>query len=241
MIQSHEHDHSLCPDARRHLARPVLPARLAARGRRGPRPGADRRHRRLGPAAARRRGRGQHLDQQGRDRVALDRAGMRRRLPVRPGRRRPEVGRYPAELRQHARRRRSVRHRAGFDRREGRGDDRARLQRQHQVAHRCHGAHAGRAGHLRRRRAHRRRGRHGGADPPELPRCLGRGHRVGIPHRAAHRRHRRHRAHLHRRGHAADDRARSRPGRERPREPGRARRERVLLQRSNRCAAPRAR
>ena len=82
-------DLALCPDACRHLARPVLPARLAARGRRRARRGADRRDRRVRPAAGRRRGRRQHADQQGGDRVALGAARLRRRLPVRPGRRRP--------------------------------------------------------------------------------------------------------------------------------------------------------
>ena len=70
-----------------------------------------------------------------------------------------------------------------------------------------------------RRRADRRRGRHRGADPAELPGRLGRGHRLGLPDRAAHRRHRRRRGHLHRRRHAADDHPSRRPGRHRPRDP----------------------
>ena len=42
-------------------------------------------------------------------------AGLRPRLPVRAGRRRPPLGRHPAQLRQHAVRRRAVRDRAGPD------------------------------------------------------------------------------------------------------------------------------
>ncbi len=73
----------------------------------------------------------------------------------------------------------------------------------------------------------------------ELPRCLGRGHRLGVPNRAAHRRDRRDRAHLHRRGDAADDRARPRPRRERARIAGRARCERGAARSAwSRCAAP---
>ena len=76
--------------------------------------GADRRDRRVRPAAGRRRRRRQHADQQGRDRLEVVAARLRRRLPVRPGRRRPEVGRHAAQLRQHAlgRRRRSPSSRA---------------------------------------------------------------------------------------------------------------------------------
>ncbi len=61
---------------------------------------------------------------------------------------------------------------------------------------------------LRRRDRHRRRRRHRRADPPELSRRLGRGHRLGVSDRPAHRRHRRPRGDLHRRRDAAGDRAR---------------------------------
>ena len=192
-------------DARRHLPRPVLPARVAARRRARPRRGPDRRHRRLRPAAARRGRRGQHADQQGGHRLAVRPARLRRGLPVRPGRGRPAVGGHQPQLRQHAGRRRPVRHRAGAGTGRGRHHDGARLQRQHPLAHRRHRANSRPAGHLRRRRADRRSGRHRGADPAELPGRLGRGHRLGLPDRAAHRRHRRRRGHLPRRRHAADD------------------------------------
>ena len=79
----------------------------------------------------------------------------------------------------------------GLVRGAGRRDDGAGVQRQHPLAHRRDGADARPARHLRRRDRHRRRGRHGGADPPELPRRLGRGHRLAVSHRPAHRRDRR--------------------------------------------------
>ena len=106
----------------------------------------------------------------------------------------------------------------------GRHHDGARLQRQHPLAHRRHRADSRPPGHLRRRCADRRSGRHRRADPPELPRRLGRGHRLGLPDRAAHRRHQRRRGHLPRRRHATDDRPSRRPGRHRPRDPRPARR-----------------
>ena len=211
-------------DARRHLPRPVLPARVAARRRARPRRGPDRRHRRLRPAAARRGRRRQHADQQGGHRLAVRPARLRRGLPVRPGRGRPAVGGHQPQLRQHAGRRRPVRDRAGAGTGRGRHHHGARLQRQHPLAHRRHRANSRPTGHLRRRRAHRRRGRHRGADPAELPRRLGRGHRLGLPDRAAHRRHRRRRGHLPRRRHAADDRPSQGHRRHRPRDPRPARR-----------------
>ena len=121
----------------------------------------------------------------------------------------------------------------------GRRDDGARVQRQHALAHRRHGADPRRPRALRRHDQHRRRGRHRRADPAELPRRLGRGDRLGVPDRPAHRRHRRRRADLHRRGDAADDRARRRPRPERPRGAGRTRRQpRAAATASRRCAAP---
>ena len=63
------------------------------------------------------------------------------------------------------------------------------------------------ARYLRRRDGNRRRGRHGGADPPRLPRRLGRGHGIALSHRQAHRHDRRRAGHLHRCRHAARDRA----------------------------------
>ena len=191
-----------------------------ARARRG----ADRRDRRVRPAAGRRRRRRQHAHQQGRDRLEVVAAGLRRRLPVRPGRRRAEVGRHATQLRQHAVGRRALRDRARPGAGSGWRDHGAGVQRQHPLAHRRDGADARAARHLRRRDRHRRRGRHGGSDPAELPRRLGRGHRFAVPDRKAHRRDRRLARHLHRCGDAARDRAgpRSRP--ERPRDAGRARR-----------------
>ena len=72
----------------------------------------------------------------------------------------------------------------------------------------------------------------------ELPRRLGRGDRLGVPHRPAHRRDRRHRSHLHRRRHALDDRARTRSRRTRQRVAYRARRQQGAA-RSARIAATR--
>ena len=86
--------------------------------------------------------------------------------------------------------------------------------------------------------AHRRRGRHRRADPAELPRRLGRGHRLGVPDRPAHRRDRRRGSDLHRRRDAADDRAGRRPGRQRPRVAGGARRRRVAARAPGGHAAP---
>ena len=156
--------------------------------------------------------------------VAVRPARLRRGLPVRPGRCWPAVGGHQPQLRQHAGRRRPVRHRAGAGTGRGRHYDGARLQHQHPLAHRRHRADARPAGHLRRRRAHRRRGRHRGADPAELPGRLGRGHRLGLPDRAAHRRHRRRRGHLPRRRHATDDHPSQGHRRHRPRDPRPARR-----------------
>ena len=76
---------------------------------------------------------------------------------------------------------------------------RSRIRRQ--------GAHPRSARHLRRRDGNRRRRRHGGADPPRLPRRLGRGHGIALSHRQAHRHDRRRAGHLHRCRHAARDRA----------------------------------
>ena len=125
-------------DACRHLARPLLPAQLAAGRRRRARPGADRRHRCVRPAAGGRRGRRQHADQQGGHRVAFDAARLRRGLPVRPGRRGPAVGGHAAQLRQHALGRGAFCHRARPGGGAGRADHGARLQRQHALAHRRH-------------------------------------------------------------------------------------------------------
>ena len=91
------------------------------------------------------------------------RPGLRRGLPVRPGRRRPAVGGHQPQLRQHAGGRRPVRHRAGPGARRGRHHDGARLQRQHPLAHRRRRADPRPTGHLHGRHPHRRRGRHRGA------------------------------------------------------------------------------
>ena len=82
----------------------------------------------------------------------------------------------------------------GLVERPGRRDHGAGLQRQHALAHRRHGADARPPRALRRRDAHRRRGRHRRTHPPELSRRLGRGDRIGLPDRLAHRHHRRHRS-----------------------------------------------
>jgi hypothetical protein len=68
-------------------------------------------------------------------------------------------------------------------------------------------------------------GGHRGADPPGLPRRLGLGHRLAVPHRPANRSHRRRGCHLHRRGDAAGHRPGTRLGPARPRDTGRARRQ----------------
>ena len=169
-------------------------------------------------------GGGSTPDQQGGHRLAVRPARLRRGLPVRPGRGRPAVGGHQPQLRQHAGGRRPVRDRAGARTGRGRHHDGARLQRQHPLAHRRRRADPRPTGHLRRRCADRRRGRDRGADPAQLPRRLGRGHRLGLPDRAAHRRHRRRRGHLPRRRHAADDRPSRRPRPHRSRDPRPARR-----------------
>ena len=140
---------SLRAHAGRHLPRPVLPPRMAARRRRRARRGVDRCHRRVGPGAGGRRRRRQHADQQGGDRVAVQPAGLRRRLPVRAGRRRAALGRHAAQLREHARGGGAVRDRAGPGARHGRDDDGPRVQRQHELADRRGGPDPARARDVR--------------------------------------------------------------------------------------------
>ena len=156
----------LRPDACRHLPRTVLPARWLpaddARARRG----ADRRDRRVRPAAGRRRRRRQHADQQGRDRVASRRsraatsttcsrrsASARNRSTRGPTAAtccrasRPfaiEQGLVPAQDGETTVRVFNVNTRSRID---------------------VTVLTPGRPRHLRRRDRHRRRGRHGGADP----------------------------------------------------------------------------
>ena len=234
----HEPSDPLRSDACRHLARPLLPARLAARRRHRARRGADRRDRRVGPAAGRRRRRRQHAHQQGRDRLEVGAIGLRRRLPVRPGRRRAEVGRHATQLRQHAVGRCAVRDRARPGGGPGRRDHGPRLQRQHPLAHRRDGADPEPHRLLRRRDRHRRRGRHGRPDPAELSGRLGRRHRLPLSDRQAHRRDRRPARHLPRCGDAARHPAGARTRPDRPRDAGRARR-RPGVARATRSGSPR--
>ena len=179
IIAVHEPSHPLRPDARRHLARTVLPARMAARGRRDARRGADRRHRRVRPAAGRRRRRRQHADQQGRDRleVVASRAATSTTCSRRSASARSRSTRGPTAAtccRASARsrssrawsRRRTARRRCACST----STPRSRID----VTVRTPGRRVTYDGDD----AHRRRGRHGGADPPELPRRLGRGHRL---------------------------------------------------------------
>ncbi len=164
-------------------------------GRGRARRGADRRHWRVRSAAARRRGRRQHVDQQGRDRLEVERARLRRRLPVRAGRRRTD-GRWtrgptaatcsPASVRSRSSRVWSPRPTATTTVRVFNVNTRSRID----VTVQTPGGRVTYAGDTRIDGV----GRHGGADPAELPRRLGRGHRFGVPDRAAHRRDRRHRS-----------------------------------------------
>ena len=125
-------------------------------------------------------------DQQGRDRVEVDAAGRRCRLPVRAGRCRQADRRHQPVLRQHAGRRRAVRARDRNDFRAGRRDARDDLQRQHRGTHRGDRPDPRRPGQLHRRCAHRRRARHRGADRAQLH---GRG-RLGLRQDAADRKRR---------------------------------------------------
>ena len=220
-MHARPHRHSLHLHARRHLARALLPRRGPA-GRHGDaRPRAARRDGLARPAPDRRARRRRHADQQGRDRVEVDAAGRRRRLPVRAGRYRQADRRHQPVLRQHAGRRRAVRARDRDDFGAGRRDARDDLQRQHRGAHRGDRPDPRRPGQLHRRRAHRRRAGHRGADRAQLHGRgrLGRGQDAADRKRARH--DRRHRRDLHRRRDADDPAARKGFGADRLRGPRR--------------------
>ena len=192
---------------------------------RRPRRGPDRRHRRLRPAAARRRRRGQHADQQGGHRLArptepgcdVDYLFAQVGVGQRSVDTSPNCGNMLAGVGPFAIEQGLVPAADGTTTvRVYNVNTRSRIDATVQTPGR-RVTYAGDA---------RIDGVAGTAAPIrlELPGRLGRGHRLGLPDRAADRRHRRRRGHLPRRRHAADDHPRRRPRRHRPRDPRPARR-----------------
>ena len=102
--------------ARRHLARALFQGRGPAQGCGRARPRAARRDGLARSAPDRRARRRRHAHQQGRDRVEVDAARRRCRLPVRAGRYRQADRRHQSVLRQHAGGRRALRARDRDDR-----------------------------------------------------------------------------------------------------------------------------
>ncbi len=130
--------------------------------------------------------------QQGGDCRPLLPAGYRPGIPVRAGCGRQARSRHVTQLREHARGRRSLRHRVGPGGGARSGNDATGVQRQYRQDRRVRRPVARRQGDLRGRGSHRRRSRDGVTNCAELPRRRGCQDRSPASDRPCRRRDRRH-------------------------------------------------